>query len=131
MNVEVFVLGREQLPRREGGWTLSVGPVRVLEGVDVERLRELPALAPLLTALTFTSPDERACLAMAREAAQLVRGQVVTNAGLVLHDFEHDPQAPLSAATVESRWREVLEEPPREVEAMPSAPGDQNDWSRL
>ena len=129
MPVEVFVLGREPLPRREGGWTLRLGPVRILEGVDLERIGELPSLVPLVTALTFSSDDERACFAMASDAAQLVRGQVVTTDGLVLNDFEHDQQAALSAATVEARLREALVVPiadPPKVE-----PDNGPDWSDL
>ncbi|MDP3231861.1 MAG: hypothetical protein Q8S33_03300 [Myxococcales bacterium] len=127
MPVEVFVLGREPLPRREGGWTLRLGPVRILEGVDLDRIGELPSLVPLVTALTFSSDDERACFAMASDAAQLVRGQVVTTDGLVLNDFEHDQQAPLSAATVEARLRDALVVPIADPPKGDSGP----DWSDL
>ncbi|MBL8917642.1 MAG: hypothetical protein JNJ54_02185 [Myxococcaceae bacterium] len=105
MPVEFFVLCRVRLPRRDPGWTLAIGPVQLNEGAA-------PPMAPVVDAVASISFGSRAAASdvpfkMASELARLVQGVVVDEVGEVHADFAASVEAPISAANVEARLREV------------------------
>lgn len=104
MSVEFVVLCRKPLPRREG-WSLSIGPVMITEGGSTSSALARDAEA----ILTFSSraAGSDVSLKMATELARLVEGVVLDEEGELHADFAASGEAPISAASVEARLREV------------------------
>lgn len=105
MSVEFFVLCRARLPRRDEGWTLAIGPVQLNEGHGPAAPSAVDAVASLGFSASGAAAD--VALKMASELARLVQGVVVDEEGETHADFAASVEAPISAANVEARLREV------------------------
>lgn len=104
MSVEFVVLCRKPLPRREG-WSLSIGPVMINEGGSTSSPLARDAEAILTFSSRATGSD--VSLKMATELARLVEGVVLDEEGELHADFAASGEAPISAASLEARLREV------------------------
>lgn len=105
MSVEFFAVCRARLPRRDEGWTFAIGPVQLSDGRGPREPLAIDAVASVGFSASASASD--VALKMATELARLAQGVVVDEEGELHGDFAESLEAPISAANVEARLREV------------------------
>ena len=150
MSFDTFVVCREPLPARSGGWSLKIGPVQVSEVVPGEHpeleqqagFRGVQVLLVHYPALAGEIGDE-----MARMLAEVSRGSVIYEDGADdREDFEPSAHRTLTAEVLEAdlasiakdaeaREQRAYEQTRREFDAQakkdPETTRRANDWSEL
>ena len=140
MSLDTWVVCREPLPTRVGGWNLTVGPVRISE-LSWDEHGELAVEAGFrgvqLIHLGYHAIAGEAGDEMARILAEVSRGIVLYESGTEdREDFEPSSHRTLTAKVLEADLHAIVKDSQRErhvVQLAPdsgSAPGA-NDWSDL
>lgn len=108
MSIEYFVLCRAALPLRDGGWSLRVGPVSIVE-LDDDEEALLPPLRPLALTLNLSSSalGGEVAVELARLLALHGQGLVVDEEGVTVDDVHGQGAVAVSGADLEARLRDV------------------------
>ncbi len=148
MSLDYYVVCRDSLPARAGGWSLTVGPVAISEVNAAEHgaaVKAAGGAAVQLLVLNCPSAGGTVAEAMGMVLARAARGAVVYEDGPeVLDDFKELPPSKATAADLEQKLGEVISQA-REASAQeaaqekaefddlektdPRAVKEANDWS--
>ena len=150
MSFDTFVVCREPLPARDGGWTLTVGRVRISEVKAADHpdvVAHAGFAAAQLLVLNYPALSGEVGDDMARMLAEVSRGTVVYEDGADdREDFEPSAHRTLTAQVLEAdlaalwkdaqvREQRAYEQTKREFDTQakkdPEVFARANDWSDL